>query len=305
MPRKISVAVLLPTYNSEKYLKEQLDSILKQVGVNVKIYISDDGSTDNTLKILKKYFKKYPKNFKYLYKVNFNEPCSNFYSLLLKVPKYKYYALADHDDIWMKDKILRAINFLKKGYDLYGSRVKAVDKNLKFIGFSPLFKKQPKFENALVQGLFANNTTVLSHEIIKLVRIKKINFITDISWLLYLLATFYGKKVFYDKVSKLLYRQHENNVHGISLSMNSKLLRIYRFLKANEKRVNNNHIGYLKSIIKNQPEKNIYILKSFDYMRKNMNFFNFDNNFFNKLGIYRQTKLGNILLKAGIILNRE
>ena len=97
----------------------------------------------------------------------------------------------------MKDKILRAINFLKKGYDLYGSRVKAVDKNLKFIGFSPLFKKQPKFENALVQGLFANNTTVLSHEIIKLVRIKNINFITDISWLLYLLATFYGKKVFY------------------------------------------------------------------------------------------------------------
>ena len=264
MLRKETVAVLLPTYNSEKYLKEQLDSILNQVGINVKIYISDDGSTDNTLKILKEYFKKYPKNFKHLYKVRFNEACSNFYSLLLKVPKHKYYAMADHDDVWMKDKILRAIKILKKGYDLYGSRVKAVDKNLKFIGFSPLFNKKPSFANALVQGLFANNTTVLSHEIIKLVRIKKINFITDISWLLYLLATFYGKKVFYDKVSKLLYRQHENNVHGISLSMNSKLLRIYRFLKANEKRVNNNHIDYLKSIIKNQPKKNIYILKSFE-----------------------------------------
>ena len=61
----------------------------------------------------------------------------------------------------------------------------------------------------------------------------------------------------------------------------------------------------LKSIIKNQPKKNIYILKSFDHMRKNMNFFNFDYNFFNNLGIFRQTKLGNILLKAGIILNRE
>ena len=55
MLRKETVAVLLPTYNSEKYLKEQLDSILNQVGINVKIYISDDGSTDNTLKILKVY----------------------------------------------------------------------------------------------------------------------------------------------------------------------------------------------------------------------------------------------------------
>ena len=47
-----------------------------------------------------------------------------------------------------------------------------------------------------------------------------------------------------------------------------------------KKRINNNHIDYLKSIIKNQQKKNIYILNSFDYMRKNMNYFNFDNNFF-------------------------
>ena len=55
MFKKITVAVLLPTYNSEKYIKEQLDSILNQVDINVKIYISDDGSTDNTLKIVKQY----------------------------------------------------------------------------------------------------------------------------------------------------------------------------------------------------------------------------------------------------------
>ena len=82
--------------------------------------------------------------------------------------------------------------------------------------FSPLFKKQPKFENALVQGLFANNTTVFNHDIIKLVRIKRINFITDISWLLYLLATFYGKKVFYLK--KLLILSHTKTTFSSVIS---------------------------------------------------------------------------------------
>ena len=305
MNNKPIVAVLLPTYNSEKYIREQLDSILNQKKVNVALYVSDDGSTDKTLEIINSYFRKYPKNFKKLYNVKFREPCSNFYSLLFKVPKYKYYAMADQDDVWLEDKLSRAINFLIKGYDLYGSRVKAVDENLNFVGYSPLFTKKAKFQNALVQGLFANNTTVFNYEIIKLVRIKKINFITDISWLLYLLATFYGKKVYYDRIPKILYRQHSNNVHGISLSWGSKLLRIWRFLCANEKRINNNHISFLKSIISNQPKNNIKILKSFDIMRKKMVFLKFNNNFFKKLGVYRQTKTGNFLLKIGIILNRE
>ena len=134
---------------SEKYIKEQLDSILSQEGVNVKIYISDDGSTDNTLKIIKEYFQKISKNFKHLYKVRFNEPCSNFYSLLLKVPKHKYYAMADQDDVWMKDKILRALYFLKKGYDLYGSRVKAVDKNLNLLDFHHYSKKNQVLQTRL------------------------------------------------------------------------------------------------------------------------------------------------------------
>jgi len=305
MKKSPTIAILLTTCNSEKYLKEQLDSVLKQKFVNVHIYISDDNSKDKTLEIIEFYFKKYPKNFKKLYNVKFKESCTNFYNLILKVPKYNYYAMADHDDVWIKDKLLRAVNFLNKGYDLYGSRVKSVDEELNFIAYSPLFERSPGFKNALVQGLFANCTTVFTHEVIKLVNKKKINFITDPAWLLYLLTTFYGKKVYYDKIPRILYRQHSSNIMGLGTSLRSKLSRLYYFFSGVNKRLNDNHINFLKNITGKQLKKNIQVLKSFDNMRKNMTYFNFDNNFFKNLGIYRQTKKGNFLFKIGIILNLE
>jgi glycosyltransferase involved in cell wall biosynthesis len=76
-----TIAVLLTTCNSEKFLKDQIDSILQQNKVIVHFYISDDNSTDGTLKILNYYFKNYPYNFKKLLKVNFRNCDKNFLNL--------------------------------------------------------------------------------------------------------------------------------------------------------------------------------------------------------------------------------
>ena len=205
----------------------------------------------------------------------------------------------------MKDKLFRAITFLKKGYELYESRVKAVDENLNFIGYSPLFKRKPSFKNALVQGLFANCTTVFSHQMIKLIKLKKIKFITDPAWLLYILATFFDKKVYYDKTSKILYRQHANNIMGVGFSLRSKLLRLCYLFSGVHKRLNDNHINFLTKISNKETKKSLLLLNCFDYMRKNMNYFKFSQDYFQKLGVYRQTSNGNFLLKVGLILNLE
>ena len=61
---KPTVAILMATYNGEKYISQQIDSILNQSEVNVHFYISDDGSTDNTLNIIQDYKNKYKENFK-------------------------------------------------------------------------------------------------------------------------------------------------------------------------------------------------------------------------------------------------
>jgi glycosyltransferase involved in cell wall biosynthesis len=302
-----TVAVLLTTCNSEKFLKEQLDSILNQSNVIVHFYISDDNSSDKTLKIINYYFKNYPDNFKKLFKVNFRNCDKNFLNLIFSVPKYKYYALSDHDDIWLKDKLFRSISKLKKNYSAYGCRLKSVNENLEFKGqLSPLWKRKLVFKNAIVQGIVGNCTLVFKDDIMKILRNNKPNFYTDVSWLIYLITTYHGKFFYYDKKPMILYRQHFTNIHGIKNAFYSRIKRVfYDLFSKTYKKFNDKHIGYLRKFKKSIPPENILILEKFDYMRKNLNFFKFNLKYFNSVGVYRQTFAGNFLLKLFIILNAE
>ena len=104
-----TVAVLMSTYNGEKYIKEQLDSIFNQKEVYVTLYVRDDGSTDNTLEIIKAYH-----NDIILLPFDENKgPGLSFMTLLYHVmslsTQYDYYAFADQDDIWMDVKLNKAI----------------------------------------------------------------------------------------------------------------------------------------------------------------------------------------------------
>lgn len=304
-----TAAILLPTHNSEKFLEAQIDSILSQKKINVHFYISDDGSKDRTLKIINSYFKKYPKNFKKLFKVNFYHPSKNFFYLISKVPQiYKYYSLSDHDDVWLDDKLLKSINFIDKGFNVYGCRAKIVDEKLRFLGYSTDFNLQPSFANAIVQGLFSNSTTVFDCNVLRLIK-KKIDFLLktdfDPSWIVYLISTFYGLKVYYDRVPRILYRQHMQNNMGSGRLFFSRLKRLYLFLKGNNKHTNNLHIDFLKSLSGKKPEANVKLLNNFQHMRNKMYFYKFNTDFFRKTGIYRQTKIGNFFLKLGIFLNLE
>ena len=108
--QQLRVSVAMATYNGEKYLKEQLDSILENLKSNDEIIISDDGSTDKTLKILEQYegedsrIKVY-KNSKLGVKKNFEKAIEH--------SNGKYIFLADQDDVWAidkVDKVLKAFN---------------------------------------------------------------------------------------------------------------------------------------------------------------------------------------------------
>ena len=98
------VAILMSTYNGEKYLDEQIGSILAQEGVDVTLYIRDDGSSDRTAEIIKYYCKRY-------HNVSFtqgeNLGVGNSFMQLVYDAKdvYDYYAFADQDDIWLRDKL--------------------------------------------------------------------------------------------------------------------------------------------------------------------------------------------------------
>lgn len=106
------IDILLATYNGEKYIKEQIDSILNQTYKNIKIIISDDGSKDGTRKILEQYEQK-EKRIKIYYQPQNIGYVKNFEFLLKKVES-NIYMLSDQDDVWLPEKVEKTYEVLKK-----------------------------------------------------------------------------------------------------------------------------------------------------------------------------------------------
>lgn len=111
-----TIVVLMSTYNGQKYVMQQIDSILKQKNVTVKLLIRDDGSTDGTKELLEK-VDKVNDNVTVQYGNNVGWRQS-FANLIMDAGEYDYYAFADQDDYWMEDKLACAINAIRSYNDI-------------------------------------------------------------------------------------------------------------------------------------------------------------------------------------------
>ena len=153
MLQQLRVSVAMTTYNGEKYLKEQLDSILKNIKSNDEIIISDDGSTDKTLEILKQYESKDSrikvyKNSKLGVKKNFEKAIEH--------SNGKYIFLADQDDVWAidkVDKVLKAFNENDCSLVIHDAIV--VNENLKKINDS--FFSIRNSRNGILKNIYKNS----------------------------------------------------------------------------------------------------------------------------------------------------
>tara|TARA_B100000965_G_scaffold406571_1_gene446195 strand:+ start:1113 stop:1865 length:753 start_codon:yes stop_codon:yes gene_type:complete len=109
--KKIEVSIILPNFNSSKYLSQTISSILKQSYNKWNLYIVDDASDERTLKILNNYKKNKKIKIFYLKKNMGAAYCRNF---AIKKSKSEFLAFIDSDDIWKKNKLKNQINFMKK-----------------------------------------------------------------------------------------------------------------------------------------------------------------------------------------------
>lgn len=214
------VQVLMSAYNGEKYLAEQIDSILAQEGVEVSLLIRDDGSTDKTTDILKYYAKR---NHNIIwYKGDNLGVQGSFFDLLARADlKAEYYAFSDQDDYWLPEKLFRAVQELQSEEEkksqplLYAGKVIYASEDLKHREkFSFTVPREPEFGNALVENICMGCTEVFNRRLLELVREHKpsSNILHD--WWLYLSASCFGKVVF-DQAAYILYRQHESNQIGM------------------------------------------------------------------------------------------
>jgi len=205
------VSVLMSTYNGEKYLKEQLDSILEQSYKNIEIIIRDDGSIDNTVNILKEYQQKH-KNI--IVECGENLGYINSFFELLKMANANYYAFADQDDIWLENKIELAVNSLNllndskpnmafSNSDYYDTEMNLLGVGVKNKKYSFLFS----LYECVTQGM-----TIVINQAAKDMTVNNLpDKCFSHEWWIYMICSSMGE-IGYDDITTVKYRRDRKNV---------------------------------------------------------------------------------------------
>lgn len=206
------VCVLISSYNGEKYIEAQIESVISQTYKNIDIFVRDDGSKDNTLRILKKF--ENMSNVK-IYEGKNVGFINSFLDLLRMAPDYDYYSFCDQDDVWLENKIELAVKMLNQGDSikpsLYFSSYEICDENLNPTGKSRMFSKQFTFQNAIVDCAPMGFVSVINKHARDLICDKKVEHCCGHDWYSYILCTSLGN-VYFDKTVTAKYRRHGNNV---------------------------------------------------------------------------------------------
>ncbi len=206
------VCILLSTYNGERFIAEQLDSLLHQTYPNIHIHIRDDGSTDDTVKIIKSYGKVHNNIF-----ITEGENCGIVHSFI-KILKDTnnpsgLYAFCDQDDIWLSHKAEVAVSAIMDSQTpsktLYCTRLEYTDQDMGHLGYSRI-PKQIGFNNAIVENIAVGCTSVFGEDIKRLVLQADPNTMMMHDWWTYLAAASFGEVVF-DSRTSIKYRQHGNS----------------------------------------------------------------------------------------------
>ncbi len=215
------VAIIMSVYNGEYYIKEQIESILNQKNVHITLFIRDDGSKDSTARIVEEYSENYENvifwNKNSIQNIGIKK---SFFMLLKDVcEKYKninYFAFSDQDDYWKEDKIAAAMNQKVIGKKwLYYSNKTVVDENLNLLKEENIKYYGDLFE-VFWGSLAFGCTMVFNRELAECVlhERKDLNLMHDSQF--FRVAKLVDASVIFDSNSHILYRQHGNNVCGIS-----------------------------------------------------------------------------------------
>jgi glycosyltransferase involved in cell wall biosynthesis len=214
-------SVCIATYNGEKYIYEQIESILCQLDVNDEIIVSDDDSTDNTLAIIKSF-----NDERISIYVNQRQKgyAGNFESAL-NYARGEYIFFADQDDIWMKGKIEKCLAYLQY-YDFVVSDAMIVDENKKTLYDS--FYKMRKPYKTLSGNLFKFGYIGCCFAFRQNVKQKALSFPPKHShdnWICLIAMAFFKVKVLDEKL--ILYRRHTSNTStGGFVSKNNMFYKI-------------------------------------------------------------------------------
>lgn len=272
-----TVAVLMSVYNGSRFLNEQLDSVLNQKDVDVRLLVRDDGSKDQSRDIVMEWQKRFPGSVFLEEGVNkgFAESFSELVSLALKRwPDVKWFAFADQDDVWLQGKLNAGVEALKrKGEDCddvplgYASNAMVVEEDLtpRGLRWNPDSVRISR-QKAMVQSYATGCTMVFNRKAAELYVSRRPSQLEVHDFLMYQICMFLGRFV-WDPSSHILYRQHGFNQLGSRTFMQRMKGRFtkYTYLGRTLERQNRNFLNAYGDLL---AESDRDLLRSFvDYRR--------------------------------------
>jgi len=205
-----NVSVVIATYNGEKYIQDQLCSILNQIDESTEIIISDNGSTDNTLQIINR-FKDH--RIKLVYNHDKKGSTYNFEHAILQASGEIIF-LSDQDDVWLENKFKTCLEWLKK-YDVVVTNCKIVDDNLNILheSYFHLNKSGKGIVKNLVRNSYVGCCMAVKRKVLK----TAIPFPNGIAkyymhdvWIGFVTGLFF--KSYFVDTPLLLYRRHQGTL---------------------------------------------------------------------------------------------
>jgi len=301
------IAILMCTRNGAQFLGEQLQSIAEQTYSHWRLYVSDDGSTDETVAIARRFAASHPQKLMIR-----NGPgkgaCANFLSLAVDPTiEADFFAFSDQDDIWHKDKLQRGLDWLTTIADdvpaFCCSRTELATTDGRTYGLSPLFTRRVGFGNALIQSLGGANTIMFNRAAKRLLEQMGALDVVLHDWWMYQLVSAVGGAVHYDPQPTLRYRQHAGNEIGSNKGWAASLVRMRMVFKGRFREWNARNTAALQKIPADlMTPENRWVLQLFIKARTSPLLRRLS--CLKQSGVYRQTTLGNIGLWVATILKR-
>lgn len=308
MSSEPSVAILLCTYRGENYLPRQLETITIQTHRRWCLYVSDDGSDDRTLPLLRAFRRRHGGQRVHLFEGPRQGFAANFFSLIARAEvDADYVTFTDQDDEWDERKLERALSALSRipaeVPALYGSSSLLIDGDGRSIGRSRIFKRAPGFANALVQNMVTGNTMVLNRAALELLRRAGTNVrVSAHDWWTYLLVTGHGGVMVYDPEPTIRYRQHDRNLYGANVSIEAMCRRAARLFRGDYRDWNALNLAALRSAWHLLSDSSRHRVERFERARSAPRalkcFYLF------RSGVYRQTWDGQLGLIVAALSNR-
>ena len=306
------IHILMATYKGAAYLREQLDSIAAQHHTHWALWISDDGSTDDTQAICEAFAAQHRSHRVHLLTGPARGPTANFFHLLQSVQSQEpsdLYAFADQDDVWLPEKLSRAVAALQ-GLDaephqptLYGALTRLVDDRLQPTGVSERPSKPMGFGNALLQNVVSGNTMVFNWALLERLRHIRPEHAVWHDWSAYQTVTGCGGLIHFDTTPCLLYRQHDGNLVGSQGRSWDKVLRLGMLFKGQYRNWGDkteSAMADLTPFLTPQARKTLQV---FQQMRQHAN--PFERLRLARSGqLWRQTTAGRASLWLGLLLNQ-